>query len=95
MVYGNGDDAVLSDLFGLETPYSERAEELRRELVPLEMSVLAGEASEAEIERYQKLRRLLNSSPSARADGVSARLLPPIRNPTDDPHRPARRYQRN
>jgi hypothetical protein len=76
VVYGSGDDAVLSELFGLETPYSERAEELRKELVPLEMSVLAGEASEADIERYRKLRRLLNSSPSARADEVSARLLP-------------------
>jgi hypothetical protein len=76
VVYGSGDDAVLSELFGLETPYSERAEELRKELVPLEMSVLAGEASEADIGRYRKLRRLLNSSPSARADEVSARLLP-------------------
>jgi hypothetical protein len=76
VVYGSGDDAVLSELFGLETPYSERAEELRKELVPLEMSVLAGEAGEADIERYRKLRRLLNSSPSARADEVSARLLP-------------------
>jgi hypothetical protein len=75
IIYGSGDDAVLSELFGLETPYSERAEELRTELVPLEMSVLAGEASEADIERYRKLRRLLNSSPSARADEVSARLL--------------------
>ena len=74
VVYGSGDDAVLSELFGLETPYSERAEELRRELVPLEMSVLAGEASEADVERYRKLRRLLNSSPSARSDEVSARL---------------------
>lgn len=74
VVYGSGDDAVLSELFGLETPYSERAEDLRRELVPLEVSVLAGEASEADVERYQKLRRLLNSSPSARADEVSARL---------------------
>ena len=76
VVYGSGDDAVLSELFGLETPYSERAEELRTELVPIEISVLAGEASEADVERYRKLRRLLNSSPSARADEVSARLLP-------------------
>ena len=75
VVYGSGDDAVLSELFGLETPYSERAEELRQELVPLEINVLAGEANEADIERYRKLRRLLNSSPSARADEVSARLL--------------------
>jgi hypothetical protein len=74
VVYGSGDDAALSELFGLETPYSERAEELRKELVPLEMSVLAGRASEADIERYRKLRRLLNSSPSARSDEVSARL---------------------
>ena len=74
VIYGSGDDAVLSELFGVETPYSERAEELRKELVPLEISVLRGEATEADSERYRKLRQLLNSSPSARADEVSARL---------------------
>jgi predicted ATP-binding protein involved in virulence len=74
VIYGSGDDAVLSELFGLETPYSDRAEELRRELVPLEMRVMRDEASEADIEHYRKLRRQLNSSPSARADEVSARL---------------------
>ncbi|MFD7504836.1 hypothetical protein [Streptomyces sp. NPDC059850] len=29
-MYGSGDDAVLSDLFGVDSPYSDRADALRR-----------------------------------------------------------------
>ncbi|MEV0394530.1 AAA family ATPase [Polymorphospora rubra] len=76
VVFGSGDDAVLSDLFGLETPYSERAEALRRELVRLEVAVLAGTAGAAQVERYRELARTLTSSPSARVDEVAARLRP-------------------
>ncbi|ARQ70240.1 AAA family ATPase [Streptomyces marincola] len=74
VVYGTGDDAVLSDLFGLDSPYSPRAERLRRDLVALEERVLSGEASRAEVETYENLSRTLNSSLSARVDEVSARL---------------------
>uniref|UniRef100_UPI0031DA81DA hypothetical protein n=1 Tax=Saccharothrix mutabilis TaxID=33921 RepID=UPI0031DA81DA len=42
IVYGSGDDAVLSDLFGLDTPNSERAQRLRAELV--EVWVITGAA---------------------------------------------------
>jgi hypothetical protein len=34
IVYGSGDDAVLSELFGLDSPYSEQAEELRGAATP-------------------------------------------------------------
>jgi energy-coupling factor transporter ATP-binding protein EcfA2 len=74
IVYGSGDDAALSELFGLDTPYSERAERARRELVELEGTVLAGEAGEAQIARYRELRELLTSSSMARVDEVAARL---------------------
>lgn len=74
IVYGSGDDAALSELFGLESPYSERAENVRRELVRLEDKVFSGDANEAEVERYQILADRLTSSSSARVDEVAARL---------------------
>ncbi|MFI9106653.1 AAA family ATPase [Streptomyces fildesensis] len=74
VVYGSGDDAVLSYLFGLDTPYSERAERKRGELVALETQVLRGEASAKERTRYRALKRKLMSSPATRADEVAARL---------------------
>lgn len=77
IVYGSGDDAVLSDLFGLDTPYSARAEDLRRELVQLETTVLMGEASTGQVARYDELKQLLTSSATARVDELAARLATP------------------
>lgn len=77
VVYGSGDDAVLSELFGLESPYSDQAEKLRQELVLLEAKVISGQASATEIDDYQALRRRLTSSPVARADEIAARLRLP------------------
>lgn len=74
IVYGTGDDAVLSELFGLDTPYSERARELRQELVELEARVVTGEATDAEEERHAALRDRLKSSPRTRAVELQARL---------------------
>jgi hypothetical protein len=74
IVFGSGDDAVLSELFGLDTPYSKRAEELRQRLVELEAAVVTGHAGEDELSEYQTLRRRLTSSPVARTQEVAARL---------------------
>lgn len=74
VVYGSGDDAVLSDLFGLETPYSSRAEEKRQRLVALERKVYAGTATEEEAAEYQRLSELLMSSLDTRVTEVAARL---------------------
>lgn len=74
VVYGSGDDAVLSDLFGLDTPYSERAEYARAEFVSLESKVYDGDTSPDTVERYQKLKDLLSSSPAARVHEASAQL---------------------
>ncbi|MFJ1752703.1 AAA family ATPase [Kitasatospora sp. NPDC088134] len=76
VVYGSGDDAVLSELFGLETPYSNRAEERRRRLVALERKVYDGTNSAAEADEYRELSELLTSSLSSRVAEVSARLEP-------------------
>jgi hypothetical protein len=35
---------------------------------------MSGEVSDEDVDRYRKLRRQLNSSPSARSDEISARL---------------------
>ncbi|MFI9270592.1 AAA family ATPase [Kitasatospora sp. NPDC052896] len=74
IVYGSGDDAVLSELFGLESPYSEQAEDARRRLGDIEGRVLAGDSSDEELAEYQELSEKLMSSLSARVDEVSARL---------------------
>ncbi|MFK4122883.1 AAA family ATPase [Streptomyces longwoodensis] len=74
VVYGSGDDAVLSELFGLETPYSGRAEQRRQRLVALERKVYAETATTEEIAEYQQLSRLLTSSLESRVAEVSARL---------------------
>ena len=74
VVYGSGDDAVLSELFGLETPYSSRAEQQRRRLVALERKVYAKAATAEEIAEYQELSGLLTSSLESRVAEVSARL---------------------
>jgi hypothetical protein len=74
IVYGSGDDAILTELFGVETPYSTEAEKLRRRLGSLEEKVLNGEASSDEVAEYRSLSERLTSSLSARIDEVAARL---------------------
>ncbi|MEV5561726.1 MULTISPECIES: AAA family ATPase [Streptomyces] len=75
VVYGTGDDAVLSELFGLDTAYSEPAQELRRELASLERRLVLGSANEEDFERIRSLKLQLSSSPVSRADEVTARVL--------------------
>jgi energy-coupling factor transporter ATP-binding protein EcfA2 len=74
VIYGSGDDAILTELFGVETPYSTEAERLRRRLGSLEGRVLSGEASSSELAEYKTLSETLTSSLNARIDEVSARL---------------------
>lgn len=74
IVYGSGDDAVLTELFGVDTPYSVEAERLRQRLGDLEVKVLEGTASTEEKEEFGTLTERLTSSLSARVDEVAARL---------------------
>ncbi|MCW7986886.1 ATP-binding protein [Streptomyces platensis subsp. clarensis] len=74
IVYGTGDDAALSELFGLDTPYSDEAQELRRELTRLEARVVMEEATQEEEARHEELRQRLKSSPRTRVAEVQARL---------------------
>jgi hypothetical protein len=70
VIYGSGDDAILTELFGLDTPYSEEAEKIRERLGDLEVKVLNGSASKEESAEYRTLSQTLTSSLSARADEV-------------------------
>jgi energy-coupling factor transporter ATP-binding protein EcfA2 len=74
VVYGSGDDAILTELFGIDTPYSAEAERLRQRLGDLEVKVLEGSATVAERGEFQKLTEKLTSSMSARVDEVAARF---------------------
>ena len=74
VIFGSGDDAVLSDLLGLVTPYSDQAEQKREELLALELDVVRGRASEEEKVQYRYLKRQLASSPATGVDEIAARL---------------------
>jgi hypothetical protein len=67
VVNGSGDDAVLTELFGLDSPYSERVDELRRTLTNLERLAIRGNAGPAELEAMNKLAEALSPSPTRRA----------------------------
>jgi energy-coupling factor transporter ATP-binding protein EcfA2 len=56
VVNGSADDAVLTELFGLETPLSGRAEEARRELAAYEAKVSRGDATQSDFEQLNLLR---------------------------------------
>ncbi|MFJ8472198.1 AAA family ATPase [Kitasatospora sp. NPDC094011] len=75
VVYGTGDDAVISELFGLDTPYSVEARDIRRKLLELEKKLVTGRATTEEADLLRELKVRLASSPVTRVDEISVRLL--------------------
>ncbi|MDH6123154.1 AAA family ATPase [Kitasatospora sp. GP82] len=73
IVYGSGDDAALTELFGLPSVHSPQAEAERQLLIALERKLYAGRASTAEAAEYRALGARLNSSLTARVDEVRSR----------------------
>lgn len=65
IVNGSIDDAIMTDLFGPEDPYSEPAEKLRDELGELEAQLLDGKATKKAKQRIEELSAMLPRSPSA------------------------------
>lgn len=55
VVNGSLDEAVLTDLFGLESPYSDQTEKLRERVAELEARLQAGEATPGEEEEFDQL----------------------------------------
>ncbi|OUC92923.1 AAA family ATPase [Streptosporangium minutum] len=74
IVYGSGDDAVVTELFGVDSPYSPRSDELREDLGDLEIKVLDGTATPADVDAYRRLSEELASSPATRVREVSQTL---------------------
>ncbi len=66
VVNGSLDEAVLTDLFGLETPYSEETEKLRERVAELEARLQSGDATPVEEEEFERLSsHLPQTLPSA------------------------------
>lgn len=63
VVNGSLDEAVLTELFGLDSPYSEPAEKLRERVAYLEAQFQIGKATKAEKREYQELSARLPQTP--------------------------------
>ncbi|GIF06730.1 AAA family ATPase [Actinoplanes siamensis] len=70
VVNGSADDAVLTELFGLESPYSQRVDQLRAELTRLERLAIRGEAQAGDMERLTDISEELSPSPGSRVRDV-------------------------
>lgn len=68
VVNGSIDEAVLSDLFGIDSLYSEETESLRSRVANLEAKVIAGKAEKTEKEELKQLRSKLPRSMSSAVD---------------------------
>jgi hypothetical protein len=55
IVNGTADDAAMTELFGLEHPYSEEADRLRERVAELERKLMHGELSESETAELSQL----------------------------------------
>ncbi len=65
VVNGGADDAVLTELFGLDTPYSGESERLRERVAQLEALLQSGKVSDKEREELKELRSRLPQTLSA------------------------------
>jgi hypothetical protein len=68
VVNGSADDAVLSDLFGLEHSRSEVAEKKLEEVAELEAKILDGTATAQDEKRHQELIKELPAGPSVEVE---------------------------
>lgn len=59
VVNGGADDAVLTELFGLDTPYSGESERLRKRIAHLEALLQSGKVSDKERKELKELRSRL------------------------------------
>jgi predicted ATP-binding protein involved in virulence len=65
VVNGGADDAVLTELFGLDTPYSDESERLRERVAQLEALLQSGKVSAKERREFKELRSRLPQTLSA------------------------------
>ncbi|NJP93168.1 AAA family ATPase [Nonomuraea sp. FMUSA5-5] len=77
IVNGSGDDALLTDLFGVDSLYSDEAERNRHRLVVLERAIMGNTATPEEEHEYRTLRDRLKSTMTTRVSEVAARIVEP------------------
>lgn len=65
VINGTIDDAILTELFGLETPYSPAAQKLREQIGELESKIIRRQATDADKRRLKELKDQLPQSLSA------------------------------
>lgn len=83
IVRGGADDAVMTELFGLEHAHSQESEALRKEVSTLEAKVLHESATQQELARYEKLRNELTNDLGELAD---RRLRAVLGKPSNETH---------
>lgn len=74
VVNGSIDDAVLTELFGLETPYSHEAERLRERVAELEAKIQTGKVSSKEKSELRDLRSRLPKTMSSDVEQALRKL---------------------
>jgi hypothetical protein len=74
VVNGGADDAVMSDLFGLDHATSNEAEQRRDEMALLEGRILRKQATKADRDRYAALKAEVGDTLAAAVDRVSRRI---------------------
>jgi len=77
VVNGSLDEAVLSELFGLDSLYSDETDKLRDEVAALEAKVIIGKSTLADDERLQELRQKLPRTMSSDVEVVMRSLRDP------------------
>jgi energy-coupling factor transporter ATP-binding protein EcfA2 len=74
VVNGGVDDAVLTELFGLETPYSEEARKLRERVAELEAQLQTGKATRGNQDELTELRSRLPRTMTADVEQALRKL---------------------
>lgn len=74
VVNGSSDEAVMSNLFGLEYPHSEKAESIREALAHLEFKSMRGQLSEREQLHLHELSEQMPQSPESNVERALRRL---------------------
>jgi predicted ATP-binding protein involved in virulence len=74
VVNGSADDAVLTELFGLDTPYSAESEKLRDEVARIEAGLQTGKATRGDEQRLEELRSRLPQTPGANIEQLLRKL---------------------
>lgn len=74
VVNGSADDAVMTELFGLETPYSKESEKLRDEVAHLEARLQTGKATKEEEKELEELRSQLPQTPTGTIEQLLRKL---------------------